>query len=353
MVRSYHSKGIAYWLFAVAALAGLMVVFGGLVRLTGSGLSIVEWKLVTGTIPPLSEAAWQDAFGEYQQSPEFKIVNSHMTLAGFKFIYAMEYGHRLLGRILGLLYFIPLFIFWRRQMIPRERLWGLLAIGGLLVFQGVFGWYMVKSGLVDMPRVSHFRLTGHLLLALAFLALCLWTALRWWPPAAAHRGYAASPGTRRLLWMLFAFLSLQIALGGMVAGLRAGVVSTTFPLMAGRFFPEYAFSMQPWAVNVVNNPVLLHFVHRWSAFLVAALAIWAYWRLRASAAPRRLQRVMLFFLVLLGLQVALGISTIMLQVPVSLASLHQALALALFVTLLFVLQPLLSAAAAGSTAGKK
>jgi cytochrome c oxidase assembly protein subunit 15 len=331
------NKPIACWLFLVAALAGIMVVLGGVVRLTESGLSMVDWHLVTGMFPPTTHDGWIEEFGKYQQSPEYQQVNFGMSLSDFKFIYYMEYSHRMLGRVVGLVYFLPFFFFWAKGAIRRTELLKFISIGALLGLQGLYGWYMVQSGLVDMPRVSHYRLTGHLLLALAFLALCVWTGLSWLNRESVKRGNSVSSQTRRIAIATFALLLAQITLGGFVAGLRAGLVSNTFPKMAGAWIPDFVWSMQPWYVNFFENPFMLHFLHRWNGFLVLFAAGIMLFRFRRENISFVLQITLRMFVMLIAAQVFLGVLTIFLQVPVVLASVHQALALLLFAVLLVVL----------------
>lgn len=328
------NKSVAHWLFLTAALAGIMVVFGGLVRLTYSGLSMVEWHVVTGAIPPIGDAAWQEVFTKYKQSPEYQLVNAGMSLQEFKFIFLMEYGHRILGRIIGLIFIVPFLVFWRKKRITKSDLPVFAGIGFLLAFQGFFGWYMVRSGLIDQPQVSHFRLTGHLLLALAFLAACLWTGLYWLQKVQPLPAGRIAPKTRRLGVLLLAFLILQLALGGMVAGMRAGTVSHTFPTMEGSWIPPLLFSLQPGYKNLLENPILLHFLHRWNAFIVLLLAIFVYARLRREHVAMPVQRATFIVLNLTLIQAFLGVATILLHVPLVLASLHQAVALLLFVSVM-------------------
>ncbi|MFQ5631920.1 MAG: COX15/CtaA family protein [bacterium] len=335
--NSKTNKPVAYWLFLVAALACIMVVLGGVVRLTESGLSMVDWHLVTGMFPPATQDGWLEEFGKYQQSPEYQKVNYGMALSEFKFIFYMEYIHRMLGRLTGLVYFLPFLFFWRKGAIQRRDLLKFIGIGALLGLQGLYGWYMVKSGLIDMPRVSHYRLTGHLLLALAFLALCVWTGLSWLNRDAAKSTIAVSSRTRQATMTTFVLLLIQITLGGFVAGLRAGLVSNTFPKMAGAWLSDLIWSLQPWYANFFENPFMLHFLHRWNGFVVLIVAGIMIFRFRREDISFVMQITLRMFMMLIAAQVFLGILTILLQVPVAMASLHQAVALLLFVVLLVVL----------------
>ena len=310
---------LSRWLLVVAALVVLMVTVGGITRLTESGLSITEWKPVTGALPPLSHDAWQAEFDAYKQIGEYRQVNgpAGMTLADYKFIYFWEWSHRLLGRLIGLAFALPLAWFWVRGAIPagyKPRLVALLALGGL---QGVFGWYMVRSGLSDkVTDVSHFWLSIHLLTALFTLAGLVWTAL---DLLTLERDPLARPARLSGLGLAAGLiLFLQLMLGAWVAGLNAGLASDTWPLMQGRLFPEVEWQKGAvWAFT--HDPFLLHFLHRWWAWMVVAVLIllargckWAGSR-RASIAIHSA----------FGTQVLLGIATVMSGVALWLAVLHQ------------------------------
>lgn len=310
---------IARWLFVVAALVIAMVAIGGITRLTESGLSITEWKPVTGAIPPLSQAQWLAEFAAYQQIPEYTQVNgpAGMTLADYKFIYFWEWSHRLLGRLIGIAFAVPLAWFWMKRAIPRNygpRLLALLALGGL---QGVFGWYMVRSGLSgQMTDVSHFWLSIHLLTALFTLAGLIWTAL---DLIALQRNNRARPA--RLTGWAFAvsvILFIQLLLGAWVAGLNAGLASDTWPLMHGRLVPEVDWSngvLRPF----LHDPFLLHFLHRWWAWVtVAGLILLARLARNGGCRPASIAIHSAF-----GFQFLLGIATVMTGVALWLAVLHQ------------------------------
>ncbi len=331
-----RNERIAHWLWLVSIFICAMVILGGLVRLTYSGLSIVEWKVITGVVPPLSHEHWVAEFQKYQQTPQFQKVFPNMTLGQFQFIYYMEYVHRLLGRITGLLFAVPFFIFWARGVIRRNELPMFIAIGVLFAFQGFFGWYMVKSGLVDQPQVSHLRLTGHLLLALVLLAMTFSTSLSYLYEHGRPAGPQPAGAPRRLLLWLPWILLVQIGLGGMVAGLKAGLVSNTFPKMAGAWIPGLIASMQPWYRNLVDNPFTLHFLHRWFGVAIFILVVALYIRLRVQELPPLVRRALQVLVGLTSLQVVLGITAILLAVPLWLASLHQVTALAVFLTALFL-----------------
>jgi cytochrome c oxidase assembly protein subunit 15 len=312
-------QALARWLLAVAALVVLIVAVGGITRLTESGLSITEWKPVTGAIPPLGEAQWQAEFEAYQRIGEYRQINgpAGMTLADYKFIYFWEWLHRLLGRLIGLAFALPLAWFWAKGAIPagyKPRLLALLALGAL---QGLFGWLMVRSGLSgQVTDVSHFWLSLHLLTALFTLAGLVWTALDF-------MDLARDPGARpaRLTGLAAAaglILFVQLLLGAWVAGLNAGLASDTWPLMQGRLVPEADWSRGAlWAI--ANDPFLLHFLHRWWAWVaVAALIVLARRTKRAGARPASLAIHSAF-----GTQILLGIATVVTGVALWLAVLHQ------------------------------
>ncbi|MCW1429234.1 COX15/CtaA family protein [Novosphingobium sp. JCM 18896] len=308
---------LARWLFAVAAIVILIVAVGGITRLTESGLSITEWKPVTGAIPPLTEAQWQAEFAHYQRIPQYTEVNgpAGMTLAQYKFIYFWEWVHRLLARISGLAFALPLAWFWVRKQIPagyKPRLVALLALGGL---QGAVGWWMVSSGLTQDVKVSHFRLAAHLLVALTTLGGLVWTAL---DLRALARG---EPRSRlsRFTALALVMLVIQLFFGALTAGLRAGHVANDWPLMQGSLFPEGV----EWALGpihaLLNDPYLIHFVHRWWAWAVVAVLIVMGRKLKAHGQRRPSIALHSAF----GTQVILGIFTVWSGIALWLAVAHQ------------------------------
>jgi len=311
---------IARWLIAVAALVLLMIVVGGITRLTESGLSITRWEPVTGAIPPLNDADWQAEFDRYRTSPQYQQINSGMSLADFKNIYFWEYVHRLLGRLIGLAFALPLAWFWWRRAIPKGygwRLTGLLALGGL---QGAIGWWMVASGLVNRPEVSHIRLAVHLLTAFAIFGALIWVALD-------LRRLARDPETRPVkipvlgIWAL-CLLFLQFLFGAYVAGLEAGYAFNSWPKMGEEWFPAETPMLEPWLRNFVDNPIMVQFVHRWLAFAVAALAFWL--AARAWRAGHRTEAGLLAGAV--SLQILIGILTLLSGVQIDIAVAHQGMA---------------------------
>lgn len=302
-------NAIAAWLFLCAALVFAIVVVGGVTRLTHSGLSIVEWQPLVGAIPPLHEADWQALFEKYRATPEFKLVNFDMTLEGFKRIFWWEYVHRLLGRTIGAVFLLPFLWFWLRRRIDKPLAWKLAAVFMLGAAQGALGWFMVKSGLVEDPRVSQFRLTAHLGLALAIFATQLWIALDVLRPRTRGlRGFAAA---------LPVIVYVMALTGGMVAGLRAGYAYNTFPLMNGHVVPPETWLLDPWWRNFGYNMAAVQLLHRSFFWLLLVLVPIAWWRWRALPAAHALGAAFV-------LQAALGISTLLLDVPIALAATHQA-----------------------------
>ncbi|MFN4311105.1 MAG: COX15/CtaA family protein [Ferrovibrio sp.] len=313
--RRQDAEAVARWLFAVAGLVALMVVIGGLTRLTESGLSMVEWKPITGWLPPLSEAAWMAEFEKYKQFPEYQKVNIGMTLAGFKEIYWLEYIHRVLGRLIGLAFALPLAWFWLRNRIPpgmKPHLLLMFLLGGS---QGALGWFMVKSGLVDQPDVSHYRLTAHLGLAFLIFGYLLWGALS----MLRHGRMVGLRGSGIAGW-LGALVFLQILSGGLVAGMNAGLSHNTWPLMDGAFIPDGLLIMQPWWYNIFENAMTVQFQHRMGAYAVAVLAVATAFALKGQA-PTGLRHALLTVVLL---QIILGIATLLMHVPIALGTLHQA-----------------------------
>lgn len=333
--RPAHPQ-IATWLLVCCALVFAMVVLGGVTRLTHSGLSIVEWQPLVGTLPPLTEADWTELLQKYQDTPEYQKVNQGMTLEQFKGIFWLEYYHRLLGRLTGIAFFVPLIYFLLRRKISAAlglKLAGIFALGAL---QGLMGWYMVKSGLVDDPRVSQYRLTAHLVLAFAIYAAMLWTALDLLLSAPQIHESVAPHRLRQWSWVLTGLVFLLATTGGFVAGIRAGLAYNTFPLMNGYLIPPDLFALEPWYENFFNNMATVQFSHRLFAWLLAFLVPWTWFQARKAALPGRVRALFHLLLAALVIQVTLGISTLLLAVPVALAAAHQGGALAVFTIALLI-----------------
>ena len=315
-------RRVAIWLLACCAMVFAMVVVGGVTRLTHSGLSIVEWQPILGTLPPMTEAQWLEAFGKYQLTPEYLKVNHGMSVGEFKSIFWWEYFHRLLGRTIGIVFLLPLLWFWRLRQIDRPLALKLAGIFALGAAQGAMGWYMVKSGLVDDPRVSQYRLTAHLGIALAIYAAMLWTALGLLYPGAGAADARRFP-LRRLSWIITLAIAYAAVTGGFVAGIRAGFAYNTFPLMNGHLVPPEIFMLDPWHLNFFNNMATVQFDHRLGAWLLALLVPWFWLKARREALAPRVRLSSHLLLGILGLQVTLGIATLLLVVPVPLAAAHQ------------------------------
>lgn len=327
-------RAVVVWLFAVAALVALMVVVGGITRLTESGLSMVEWRPATGWLPPLDEEAWQAEFEKYKAFPQYLQVNSGMALHEFKLIYAWEYGHRLLGRLIGLAFFVPFVVFLATGHIRRAEVpWFLFLFvaGGA---QGALGWFMVQSGLIDRPDVSQYRLAAHLALAFAIFGLLLWTG---WRLAEEGRARTAARTLRWPATLLAAAVFLQIVAGAFVAGTNAGFIYNTWPLIDGALVPSHLFDFEPAWLAPFEEHLTVQFVHRVIAYLIVGLAVWAMLRARraGSATARRGGTAVLHAVLL---QVGLGIATLLAVVPVWLGALHQASALVVWAAALYLLR---------------
>jgi heme a synthase len=314
-----RKRAIRVWLISLWLLVLLMVMVGGITRLTGSGLSIVEWRPVTGALPPLSEAAWVEAFDAYRRSPQFVHQNSWMQLSDFKQIYFWEYVHRLLGRLIGLATFLPWLYFALRGYMTRKvaaRTFGLLILGGL---QGVLGWWMVKSGLINEPRVSHYRLAAHLILAFGVGQWILWQALDLLGQP-GHGPERLAKRSRYLALGVVPLLVLQVIYGAFMAGTRAGYLAATFPDMNGHYAPSYFFGSDI-AQSLISNPLTIHYLHRVLAFALLGYAAWLAFALRA-AGPNVRASAWFFLGAVLG-QGLLGVMTVMLRVPIGVAVVHQ------------------------------
>ncbi|MBV9636271.1 MAG: COX15/CtaA family protein [Methylobacteriaceae bacterium] len=314
------------WLWCVAGLVFLMVVAGGATRLTEAGLSITEWKLVSGVLPPLDTAQWQAEFEKYKQIPQYSQLFPTMSLTDFQFIYSVEWFHRLLGRLIGVAFILPLAWFWTSGRLPANLKPKLVALLGLGALQGAVGWWMVTSGLSDRVEVSQYRLAVHLLLASLTYAALIWLAV-----GLAERRPQAAATLGRLraeAGLIVALVLLQIGLGALVAGLRAGWTFNTWPLMDGRLVPplHFLFNERPWWANFFENVTLVQFQHRMIAYLVLAAAA-AHAFDAARVAPGHLARRALALAALVAMQALIGITTLVLAVPLWAGLLHQAFAM--------------------------
>lgn len=330
-LNSARRRHVVVWLWLGAALTFSMLVVGGVTRLTQSGLSIVEWEPLVGVVPPLNEAQWQDAFAQYQRFPEYRQLRPDMTLAEYKTIFYWEYAHRLLARFIGVVFLVPFLFFWARGYLKGPLARRLLLLFGLGALQGLMGWFMVASGLVDRPSVAHERLAAHLLLAFTIFAFCLWTAADLLPK---RREASRS----RLYGWLVAFgviLVLQVTYGAFVAGLDAGLAFNTYPLMAGGWWPPAAWRLDPPLRNLLDNIATVQWIHRTLPLLLLAIALGlvvATWRGRRAPGGRLELGWAAVLAALVLVQGTLGVATLLSFVPIDLAATHQATALVLFGT---------------------
>jgi len=320
MTEAKPSRAVGIWLLAVAAMIAAMVLVGGLTRLTGSGLSITEWHPVTGVIPPLDHAQWAAEFARYKHIPQYRLENRGMTLAEFQGIYWWEWAHRLLGRLIGFAFLVPFIFFAWRGDIPRARYSQMILLFLLGGLQAVVGWWMVRSGLETRVSVSQYRLAIHLGFAIVLLGAILYVALEFLRPkiASSQKGNAIFP----LIFIVLVFL--QMLLGALVAGLHAGLIYNSWPSMDGRFMPENPFFHSPWWIDFFEDPGLAQFDHRIGAYIVAAAAVALWFTSRSTRKTASL------VLALVALQIALGILTLLNQVPIPLAALHQITAVAVY-----------------------
>lgn len=339
-----HDRAIAHWLIMVAILVYAMVILGGVTRLTGSGLSIVEWAPIMGTVPPLTEQDWHNTFEKYKQFPEYQKINHQMTLSEFKGIFVFEYAHRLLGRFIGLAFLIPFLFFYFKKRIRPElipKLIIMFVLGGL---QGVLGWVMVKSGLVDKPNVSQYRLAAHFTAAILIYSYILWQAWNLLYPVPRNGWAPGIQRLRRLVRWQTALIVLMIISGAFVAGTHAGAIFKTFPDMGGHFIPPGLFAMQPLLLNFFENPTTIQFDHRIIAYAIFALVLYIWWQCRHYTLTNSARRSINLLLIMMLIQVSLGIATLLSEphtvlrggVSVPLAAMHQGGALLLFTIVLYV-----------------
>jgi len=328
-------KIVGYWLLLGAFLVITMVTIGGITRLTHSGLSMVTWKPVTGVIPPLNEKQWLTEFNEYKTSPEYIKKNYHFTLKDFKSIFIWEYIHRLLGRILGFVFLIPfLFFFFTKKLKKPVLVKNLIIIFLLGGLQGFIGWFMVKSGLINNPNVSHYRLALHLSTALFLYSYILWTALGVFYPNYKAKDLLLKP-LSNLLKILLIFLGIQIVYGAFVAGLKAGLIFNTFPKMGAVWFPNIINSAihKNGLISLTNNMVSVQFIHRWMAVIVFSIAIYIFIRSKKLMLSFKQRRVINFLFFIVIIQFLLGVFTLLNHVPILLGILHQLGGVALLTTI--------------------
>lgn len=335
--QSKPNKPLIVWLFSGCLLVFAMVVIGGITRLTESGLSIVEWNVIMGSVPPLNHQEWDQEFQKYQQSPEFKIVNSAFTIEDFKSIFWWEYLHRLLGRLVGIVFLIPFIYFYlKKQLDPTliKKLVVIFLLGGL---QGFLGWYMVSSGLVNNPHVSHFRLASHLLLAFFVCGFIFWVALD--EMNLPEINYTIKSGVRTFVILIFFVLMIQILFGAFTAGLDAGRIYNTWPDMEGSLVPETVpFTIERDGISsLINNPGSIQFMHRMIAYLLSMIILGYFFYCRKQKLPNKIRSVNMIFYSLIILQIILGIFTVIYAVPVFLGVFHQLIAFCSMMVLIYLM----------------
>ncbi|WP_027138881.1 COX15/CtaA family protein [Gaetbulibacter saemankumensis] len=328
------NNAVIYWLLTGCFMIFIMVVVGGITRLTDSGLSISNYKLITGTVPPIGDAEWQEAFELYKQYPEYQKLHSHFTLEDFKSIYFWEWLHRVIGRSIGLVFIIPFLYFLIKKRLTKKTIKKCLVLLSLGAFQGFLGWYMVKSGLVDMPDVSHFRLAAHLTTAFLTFAATLWVALDLKFPDIKP----ANKPMKKFIIAGYIVLIIQIVYGAFVAGLKAGLLHNHWPMMnEGKFLHFSALTYEPFYLNLIENPSGIQFIHRTLAYLVVIFT-YVIWRKSKSFSLTPEQKLGINALVsLVLLQFILGVFTILLQVPLWLGVAHQIGAFFLLTAMTFAL----------------
>lgn len=334
MAKQKDNNKVIYWLLIGCFLIFIMVIIGGITRLTDSGLSISNYKLITGTIPPIGEAEWQEAFKLYQQYPEFQKLHSHFTLEDFKSIYFWEWLHRVIGRLIGLVFIFPFIYFLATKQLTKKTIKKcivLLALGG---FQGFLGWYMVKSGLVDMPDVSHFRLAAHLTTAFLTFAATLWVALDLIYPEKR----VVDKKFRNLIIVSYLILIFQIIYGAFVAGLKAGLLHNHWPFMnEGKFMHETVYILEPFYKNLIENPSGIQFIHRTFAYIVVVFILIIWYKAKKMTLTKHQSKAVDSLFILVFVQFLLGVLTIIYQVPLWLGVAHQVGAFFLLSAMTFTL----------------
>ncbi len=334
--RDDNPKSVRIWLLILLILVAVMILVGGLTRLTDSGLSITEWAPVMGALPPMNESDWQAAFAKYQETQEYQLQNAGMTMAQFQNIFWWEWGHRFLGRIIGLVWFFGFIWFWLRKEIRRDRRLSVFSIGVLIGIQGAIGWWMVASGYVGMRTdVASYRLAVHLGMAFWILGLIYWNRklLSKTPAELVEARRRGNPGLARFSKWMAGFVMVQILLGALVAGIDGGLSYSDWPLMGGEFFSSDSFLLEPWWRNFFENAALVQFLHRMNGYLLVILAIVLVFRVRK--APYKQWRSLAFmFVFAIVLQIVIGVTVLMRGVPIGEAIVHQALAIGIWLLVL-------------------
>jgi heme a synthase len=333
-MNTINTKPIVIWLLTGCLLIYAMVVIGGITRLTHSGLSMVEWNMIVGSLPPSTDAEWQVPFDKYKETPEYQLVNNQFSLAEFKSIYWWEYSHRLLGRVIGVVFIIPFFYFFLKKKFDAVLLKKMIILLVLGAFQGVLGWYMVKSGLQKNPNVSHYRLAAHLISAFTVFGFTFWYALNLIYPT----GELGTVNTKKLLTLskiMLGLIVLQIIYGAFVAGLKAGLFYNTFPLMGEELFPDTIRSYDFFWQNMLENAAGVQFVHRYLAYVVVLFVVYVWLQTQKMILSSIQQKAATILITVVSAQFCLGILTILYAVPITLGILHQTGAFVLFGSALF------------------
>jgi cytochrome c oxidase assembly protein subunit 15 len=330
----YQNKAIKIWLLLCAVTVLFMIILGGYTRLSNAGLSIVEWKPVTGVIYPFNESMWIDEFTKYKSSPEYKYKNFNFSLEEFKQIYFIEYSHRLLGRVIGIIFIIPFFYFLFAKNLSNNLIRNLIVVFILGAVQGAVGWYMVKSGLSTIPEVSQYRLALHLLMALLIYGLLMWN---FFSLLDIRISYYKSASSLFFGLIIFILIIMQIATGALMAGLDAGLTYNTYPLMDGKLVPDGMFIIRPWYLNIFENITTVQFIHRTLAVIILLFMVLYSVSMLPLVQEKKMKIALYGLLFFTLLQFSLGVLTLLHLVPVYLALLHQLVAILLFTNLLFVL----------------
>jgi len=339
-LQNKHDRQVATWLFFVATVIFFMIILGGATRLTHSGLSMVDWNPIMGVVPPLNEAEWTTTFERYKEFPEYQKINTGMSLDDFEASFDFEYFHRVLGRLIGLIFLLPFLFLWfrgaiRRSMLPQMFI--MFILGGM---QGLLGWYMVKSGLVNEPQVSQYRLTAHLMAAVIIYSYILWVAfglLKKDTTEAIDEVRVKLYGYAKMMTGLIVFM---ITTGGFVAGTKAGYAYNTFPLMGDKFVPEGMYTLQPFWLNWFENITAIQFNHRMIAYLLFLLVPLFCFAVRRLATSQRSRTAAHLLLAMLVVQISLGVATLLLHMPVAIAVSHQGGAIILLTLVLFITRDL-------------
>ena len=336
-----QNRAVMNWILAFMSFAVFLVVFGGYVRLTRSGLSIVEWNPVSGAIPPLNQQAWQSEFAKYQLTPEYQKINNTMTLDQYREIFMVEWFHRIFARIAGFVFAMPFFVFLFKKAIPIKEIGIYLVMGVLFLAQAVMGWLMVSSGLVDQPSVSHYLLATHLFLALTLIGLSIWIALGHFYGFPDNKNETKLSTATKMTIVGLVILLIQIAYGSFTAGLKAGYISDTWPLMLGKLIPQGLLDqVQPKILNLIDAPLTVVFIHRWWAFVVLAAAVYIFRLIHKQKYAPDVMNGINLVVILVILQIILGILVLHYHVEIVIALLHQANAIALFAAMVYVLNRL-------------